>query len=51
MIDDPKIVEYHQYCKDCKYRDVYANDEPCEECLSNPVNINTHKPVMYEEKR
>ena len=51
MIDDLKIVEYDKFCQNCKYKKTTANDEPCEECLSNPVNINTHKPVNYEEKR
>lgn len=51
MIDDPKIVEYWKFCEHCKYWDTKANDEPCEECLSNPVNDNSHKPVKWEEKK
>ena len=46
-----KEVYYHAYCKWCKHYD--KNDEhkkPCEECLSEPTNLYSHKPVNFEEK-
>lgn len=45
-----KEVYYHQYCPTCKHRKVKNVDEPCDECLSEPLNWNTHRPVNYEEK-
>lgn len=45
-----KEVYYHEYCKKCKHRDVDNTEMPCDECLSEPLNWNTHRPVKYEEK-
>ena len=45
-----KEVYFHEYCKTCKHRSVKNNEEPCDECLSEPTNLNTHKPVNYEKK-
>ena len=36
-------VYYDRYCKTCKHN-------PCDECLSNPVNYATHKPMNWEGK-
>jgi hypothetical protein len=47
---DYKEVYFYQYCKECKYEKTPEADEPCAECLSNPVNVNSHEPVMFEEK-
>ena len=44
-----KIVNFDNFCKLCKYKDTDENKPPCESCLSEPVNQNTHKPVKYEE--
>ena len=46
-----KEVYFHEYCKKCEYRKVSNDDEPCNECLGEPVNWNTHKPVKYKEKK
>lgn len=45
-----KEVDYSKYCKMCKNRDLKENEEPCWECLTNPVNEDTHRPVMFEER-
>lgn len=45
-----KEVHFHEYCKTCKNRGVKNTDEPCNECLSEPTNLNTHRPVKYEKK-
>lgn len=45
-----KEVYFYEYCKTCKYRAVKNVDEPCNECLSEPTNLNTHRPVKYEKK-
>ena len=43
-----KIVEYHKYCKTCEYEELAECDDPCHECLSNPTNRHTTKPVCYK---
>lgn len=45
-----KIVDFEQYCETCKYKDLEDYKDPCNECLNNPVNTNSHKPVNYKEK-
>ena len=46
-----KEVYYHQYCKQCKHKDVKDTDDPCNECLDEPINQYSHKPVKFEEAR
>lgn len=47
-----KIVDFDQYCDKCKHYapDLFGNEEPCNECLTNPMNIDSRRPVKYEEK-
>lgn len=45
-----KEVYFNEYCPKCKHRKVKNHEEPCDECLSEPLNWNTHRPVKYEEK-
>ena len=45
-----KFVEFQDYCHKCKHKDVPETDDPCNECLTEPVNYYTHRPVNYEEK-
>ena len=46
-----KEVYFDQYCKTCEHADLKDTDKPCCECLDNPTNLYSHKPVKYEEKR
>lgn len=46
-----KIVEFDKYCKNCKYFNKAEEEEPCCECLNNPVNEDSHKPLYFEEKK
>ena len=50
MEESYKEVYFDQYCKNCKHEKVKEIDDPCDECLNDPVNLYSHKPVMYEEK-
>ena len=45
-----KIVEFHKFCKTCKYKDVVEYEDPCNDCLDNPVNDYSKKPVNYKEE-
>lgn len=44
-----KIVDFEQYCEKCKHFYKDSIEEPCNECLTNPVNEHSHKPVNFEE--
>lgn len=51
MRDDYKEVYFDQYCKTCKYEKQEEKKSPCNECLENPVNLQSVKPVYWEEKQ
>ena len=44
-----KEVYFHEYCKTCKHKEVKDQDEPCNTCLEDPINLYSHKPVKWEE--
>lgn len=49
MLDhEYKEVYFHEYCEKCKYKDVDDVKDPCNECLDEPSNLYSHKPVKYE---
>ena len=45
-----KEVYFDKYCKSCKHKKTPDKDEPCAECLDNPTNVDSHKPVNWKEK-
>ena len=51
MEHDYQEVYFDDFCEKCKYNNVKEIHDPCHECLSNPVNLYTHRPVKYEEKK
>ena len=50
MEDFYKEVYFNQYCSECKHKDVNSEEDPCNECLTSPVNLYSHKPVNFEQK-
>ena len=49
-IENYKEVYFDVYCEQCKHWKVPEDKHPCDICLDSPANINTHKPVEFEEK-
>lgn len=45
-----KEVRFDIYCETCEHKDKKDHEDPCNECLDNPANLHSHKPVKYEEK-
>lgn len=45
-----KEVYFNVYCQKCKYQKLDEAQDPCDECLSYPVNEYSHKPVKFAEK-
>ena len=45
-----KEVFFNEYCKTCKHFNKKENQEPCDRCLEECVNVYSHKPVKWEEK-
>ena len=50
MQTETKIVSFEQFCKLCKYIDIAETEDPCNECLTTPANIDSHKPINFKEK-
>lgn len=48
--ENTKEVYFHEYCSKCKYYDDSEADAPCDDCLAEPSNINSHKPIKFEPK-
>lgn len=44
-----KEVYFGDYCPKCKYFDLSEDKEPCNECLSEPTNLYSHKPIKFEK--
>ena len=49
MEDCYKEVYFGEYCNKCKYNDRSEDEDPCYECLENPVNLYSHKPVKFKD--
>ena len=49
MPDKNNEVFFEEYCKTCKYKNYSETDSPCAECIAEPVNLYSHKPVKWEE--
>lgn len=50
MNEGYKEVYFYEYCYMCKYADLKESEYPCCECVSEPANIYSHKPVNFKEK-
>ena len=46
-----KEVFYDKYCKTCEHFSLSEDKDPCHDCLNEPVNTYSHKPVYWEEKK
>lgn len=45
-----KEVLFNEYCCRCINKDIPETDDPCDECLQNPKNEYSHKPVNFKER-
>ncbi len=44
-----KIVDFGEWCCKCKHFDLPECMDPCHDCLNNPTNTNSRKPVRWED--
>lgn len=49
MENNNKEVYFDKYCNTCKDKNAKETKDPCNECLDHPSNVNSHKPVNYED--
>ena len=45
-----KFVDFEKYCKKCEYNNTAESDVPCWECLEQPVNYHSEKPIHFKER-
>lgn len=45
-----KEVWFDEYCKKCINYSLREDEEPCQECLCEPCNYDSHKPIKFESK-
>ena len=50
MEETYKEVYFNEYCKTCKHANKKEDEYPCHDCLNEPVNAHSHKPVKWEDK-
>lgn len=50
FVDDKKIVDFEKYCQKCEHYSKSESEDPCWECLNNPANTWSHKPIYFEER-
>lgn len=43
-------VNFEKYCKTCQHKELEEKFEPCNRCLEHGCNLNSRKPIMWEEK-
>ena len=44
------IVRFDEWCDKCAHWKTKDEDEPCNECLCEPLNTNSKQPIRFEEK-
>ncbi len=48
-MEEIKLVEFDKFCSKCKYYKLDEAEEPCRECLTNPINFNSIKPTRFKQ--
>ena len=51
MENNQKEAWFWMYCKHCKYAKTPESEDPCDECLTNPVAYNSRKPINFKENK
>ena len=49
-IQKEKEVFFCDWCHKCEFNDLSDQKQPCCDCIAQPSNINSHKPVYFKEK-
>ena len=50
MENNEHLVDFNQYCCQCKHQKVSDTTDPCDTCLTSPTNVNSRKPILFEKK-
>lgn len=50
MEQNTKEVRYDIYCEQCKNKEKEDYEDPCNDCLNQPWNVDSRKPIYFKEK-
>lgn len=50
QIGETREVYFGEYCEKCLHFEKNDDEEPCCDCLEEPVAENSHKPVKFVSK-
>lgn len=50
MIESQYMIVDFTICKDCVHFGKEMCEYPCDECLDNPINLDSKLPVYYKPK-
>lgn len=42
-------VNFYEWCPKCEHFKLAEHEDPCHDCLNEPVNDDSRKPVMFKE--
>ena len=42
-------VNYKEWCPKCEHFKLAEHEDPCHDCLNEPVNDDSRKPVMFKD--
>lgn len=45
-----KIINFDKWCGTCQYKDLLAEEDPCNECLTCPARFENSAPLHYVKK-
>ena len=49
QVNEMKEVRFDTWCRRCVHWDKAESQDPCYDCLDNPVNAYSKKPVYFED--
>lgn len=49
-VNEYKEVLFGIYCEKCENFKKNEFEKPCDECLANPLNLNSRIPIKFKEK-
>lgn len=42
-------VDFHEWCPKCEHFKLAEREDPCHDCLNEPINEDSRKPVMFKD--
>lgn len=51
MDSHEKEVYFGEYCKKCIHEKEPEDSDACNDCLNNPSNIDSHKPIRFKARK